>query len=255
MNKNWTKEQTIVALWLYNQMPFGKINSTNPEIIRIANIIERTPSALSMKMCNLASFDPILSKRGVRGLSAASKMDHLVWEEYFNQWEKLAYDNAKILAKYTNKEIETSLAIDLTDLPEGRERETIVKQRINQSFFRSAILSSYNNQCCITGLKVSTLLEACHIIKWSDDVSKRTDPHNGLCMNTLFHSAYDSNLIGISPDYVVDISEKLLANMANNAPFELFFNNYNHQKITLPDRYLPEKENLDIRYQEYCRNQ
>ncbi|MBQ9417737.1 MAG: HNH endonuclease, partial [Bacteroidales bacterium] len=67
----------------------------------------------------------------------------------------------------------------------------IVKQRINQSFFRTAVLTSYNNRCCITGLSRKELLEASHIVDWSKDIENRLNPSNGLCLNILFHRAYD----------------------------------------------------------------
>lgn len=254
---NWTKEQTIVAMWLYNQTAFGKISHTNKDIIRISRIIGRTPSALSMKMCNLASFDPELTSRGVKGLTGASIMDKMVWDEYYNQRDRLAFDGVKLIANFSKNKIEDTgeiCDIDFSNLPKGMEKEVVVKQRINQYVFRKAVLNLYNKQCCITGLNIPTLLEACHIVKWSENEEKRINPTNGLCLNSLFHDAYDSNLIGISPDYVIDISESLLEKTCNNEMIQSLFAHYNHRTITLPEFYLPDKESLDIKYQEYCRN-
>lgn len=61
-NKNWTREETILAFLLYCQVPFGKIHSSNPLIRNLAEVINRTPSAVSMKMCNFGRFDPSLKK-------------------------------------------------------------------------------------------------------------------------------------------------------------------------------------------------
>lgn len=43
-------------------MPFGQIGAKNPKIQKLAVLIGRTPGAVSMKMCNLARFDPELQK-------------------------------------------------------------------------------------------------------------------------------------------------------------------------------------------------
>ena len=48
----WTHQQLLVAFNLYCQMPFGKIHFSNPEIIKYAELIGRTPSALAMKLSN-----------------------------------------------------------------------------------------------------------------------------------------------------------------------------------------------------------
>lgn len=59
---NWTKEQTIVALNLYCKIPFNRVASTHPEIIKVAKIIDRSTNSLKMKIGNFGSFDPELKK-------------------------------------------------------------------------------------------------------------------------------------------------------------------------------------------------
>ena len=66
----WTRQQLLVAFNLYYQMPFGKLHSRNPEIIKYADLIERTPSALAMKLTNIASLDPEITSTGRKGLRA-----------------------------------------------------------------------------------------------------------------------------------------------------------------------------------------
>ena len=51
----WTREQLLVAFTLYSQIPFGRLHANNPDIIHYAGLIGRTPSALAMKLVNLAS--------------------------------------------------------------------------------------------------------------------------------------------------------------------------------------------------------
>ena len=66
--QKWTEEETILAFYLYCQVPFSKITKTNPEIIRLAKILGRTPSSVGLKMANLAHFDPELRKTNRTGM-------------------------------------------------------------------------------------------------------------------------------------------------------------------------------------------
>ncbi len=67
MAGNWTYNELVVAFYQYCVMPYGRIHGRNPEIIQLAEKLNRTPGALAMKMCNFASFDPIHKLRGVKG--------------------------------------------------------------------------------------------------------------------------------------------------------------------------------------------
>lgn len=67
--------------------------------------------------------------------------------------------------------------------PERRTHEAVIRTRVNQSFFRAAVLAAYNVRCCVTGLSIPELLTASHIVPWSADVKNRTNPRNGLCLN------------------------------------------------------------------------
>lgn len=245
---NWTREQTIIALSVYCKIPFNKASNTNPEIVEASRLIGRSPASVKMKVGNFGSFDPDLKARGIVGLSNASKLDEEVWNEYSQDWERLAYDSERIKAKLGRNSLEE---INDMSFPEGRERDTIVRQRINQSFFRSAVLSSYGNRCCISGLSCCDLLEACHIVDWSADIENRLNPSNGLCLNILFHRAYDKNYIGISPEYQVFISDRLFDENKDNVYICKFFRQYHLTSMRLPDRFLPNKDLLSVHYQRF----
>ncbi len=251
MANNWTREQTIVALSVYCKIPFNKASNNNPEIVKAAKLIGRTPVAVKMKVGNFGSFDSELKERGIVGLSNNSKLDEEIWNEYCNDWEKLAYDSEVILSKLAAKTIEEVNGIDTIKIPEGKDREAIVKQRINQSFFRNAVLSSYNNKCCISNLACTDLLEACHIADWSENIENRLNPSNGICLNILFHKAYDKNLIGISPDYDIYVSDEIFDSSISQDGIKCFFLQYHKTKINLPDRFLPNKDLLDIHFQKF----
>ena len=168
-NTNWTREQTIIALNLYCKIPFNRVGSNHPDIIRIAKIIGRTPNSVKMKIGNFGSFDPELKKRGIVGLGNTSKMDEIVWNEFNSDWSNLAYESELLISKFTNQPMEKFSEINLEHIPLGKERDAIIKQRVNQNFFRSTILSSYNLKCCVTGLSIPDFLIASHIVPWAKD--------------------------------------------------------------------------------------
>ena len=242
---NWTKEQTIVALNLYCKIPFNRVTSTHPEIIKIAKVIGRSTNSLKMKIGNFGSFDPELKKRGIVGLSNASKLDKEVWIQFNSDWESLAFESEKLIADFSNISLEQSVDLEMADLPQGKERDSLIKARVNQTFFRSAILSSYNSTCCITGLSVPTLLVASHIIPWSINSHSRLNPRNGLCLNSIHDKAFDKGLITITTDYEIKIS-KYLQDLSSETAVNDLFLKYDNQQINLPDKFLPAKEFLDF---------
>ena len=241
----WTEDETILAFYLYCQIPFSKITKTNPRIIELANLLGRTPSSVGLKMANLAHFDPELKKRSLSGMGHASKSDEEVVLRFVDNWEGLSFRAAQIEALLRNNPEELFANDIIVDLPEGTTHEQIVMARVNQQFFREAVLSSYQQSCCITGLSVPSLLVASHIKPWkvSDPLRERTNPRNGLCLNALHDRAFDKGLITVLPDFSIRISSALQKCDKNDSANWL--RQCNGQKIHMPDRFFPDKEFLE----------
>lgn len=246
IKNNWSYEEHILAFNLYCKIPFTKINSGYPAVKELAYIIGRTSGSVAMKLANFARLDPFQKARNVSGLTQGAKGEEVVWAEFNNNWEDLAFESEKILAQYKNDSIEISSDIITTDLPpEGKERETIVKTRVNQSFFRKSVIASYDFKCCITNLGIPELLIAGHIIPWSVNTEHRTNPANGLCMNALHDMAFDKGLMTVTPDYKIKFSEKFILKM-NNTDLKDFISPYNNLKIRLPQKFHPNREFLEF---------
>ncbi|MCK5026846.1 MAG: HNH endonuclease [Candidatus Pacebacteria bacterium] len=239
----WTKEQTIVAFNLYCKIPFQKASSTNPDIIRVAKIIGRSPNSVKMKIGNFGSFDPELKKKGIVGLANASALDKEIWDKFNGDWENLAFESEQLVAKFSNQNIEDFSGIDLNNLPIGESKERVVKTRVNQNFFRQTILSAYNSTCCITGLNISELLIASHIVPWSKKKEARLNPRNGLCLNALHDKAFDRGLITVQQDYTIRVSDKV-SKEYNNENVQKWIGAFDGQKIILPERFVPNGEFL-----------
>ncbi len=244
MRNNWTREEAILALSLYCQIPFRQISKQHPEIIRIARLLGRTPSAVGMKIGNFGSFDETLQRRGISGLTNASKLDKAVWDEFNGRWDMLAQETARILDSLGS---ETNLlqAEREKEYPLGKERVAEVKQRINQNFFRMSVLSSYGWRCCITGMDIRQLLIASHIKPWCKSTdSERTHPQNGLCLNALHDRAFDRGLITVTPTFEVKVSKDCRM-CSTNEIMRSYFGQYEGKKLIVPERFQPKKEFLE----------
>lgn len=242
-SNNWTREQTIVAFNVYCKIPFKNSSKTHPTIIKYANIIGRSPSALNMKVGNFGRLDPELKKQGIVGLGNRSKLDEVIWNEFNGNWEKLAFESEELIAKFQNKKIEDTDDFNIDDLPKGKDRQTIVKTRVNQNFFRSTILSSYNLKCCITGLSIPDFLIASHIIPWRTNKEERMNPRNGLCLNSIHDKAFDKGFLTTTAGYEIKISDVIYEHEENESIAD-FFLKYNKQKISVPDKFFPSQEFL-----------
>ena len=245
--KNWTREEHILAFNLYCKIPFSKMTSRHPQIIALAEILGRSHSSVSMKLCNFARLDPVLKARNIKGLSQGAKGEEEVWNEFHGNWEDLAWQSEKLLSKYRNDEITKTSEIEYSDLPkEGKEREAVIQARVNQSFFRKMILSSYNYTCAITGIQIPELLVASHIIPWKDRKDTRVNPQNGISLNALHDKAFDRGYITFTADYKIMVSNEIKS--MNDVKYEEIFLKYDGAEINLPHRFLPHRDFLDYHY-------
>jgi len=243
--RDWTREESILAFNLYCKIPFGQISSRNPRIIELSKHIKRTPSALSMKMGNLARLDPALQSRNVQGLSHGSKLDKEIWEEFYNNWEDLAYRSELLIDKF-------SIPRDLDEIKEIKKpvkTESLkqVRIRLIQSFFRTTVLSGYNYTCAVCQIGTKQLLNASHIIPWSVNKEHRADPRNGISLCALHDRAFDRGLISFDEHYKTIISRQLSQNSLkkHNEMYRIAFIKIEGKKISLPNRFKPDPNALE----------
>lgn len=200
-----------------------------------------------MKMVNLASLDPELQKRGIKGLSNSSKTEKEIWNDFNNNGTALIVQANELLKQYksTNSlnftEINKPIEEEQKELPIGTNLETITTRRLGQDFFRRSVLASYNYRCCITGINVQQFLVASHIKPWavSDDITEKTNPRNGLCLNSLHDKAFDCGFISLDLDFRIKVSNKFKELGLDNYTKELILA-FEGKKIELPERFIPD---------------
>jgi len=207
----------------------------------------RTPSALAMKLSNIASLDPIIKSSGRSGLSGASVADKEMWNEMQDNWEEFAIEAYQAMAGVKLSEEQVLVLDDLhiwnekTDYTGGT---TLVqsKARIGQGFFRKAVLSAYGNKCCITGLSERRLLVASHIVPWSIDEKNRLNPRNGLSLSMLHDKAFDLGLITIKEDMTVQVSRNTID--TTDKFYSTTLLDFDGKSILMPDKFEPHADFL-----------
>lgn len=245
----------LIALNLYCQLPFGKLHKGNPLIAEAAKLLGRTPSSLAMKLTNIASLDPAITETGRKGLPGCSSLDKEVWSEFQANPDAVGYESQLLMdALVKQDQIIDSLASTAESdevLPSFFAENTTAKVqvRVRQSFFRKAILSSYEGRCCMTGLSDTRLLVASHIVPWAKDEKNRLNPANGLCLSSLHDKAYDRGLITVTPDYLIKVSPQLKAE--ENCQFAKdYLIGLEGRKIAMPKKFSPQREFLDYHHRE-----
>ena len=226
--------------------------SRNRDVIQLASILNRTPSSVAMKLCNLASLDPAHRERGVRGLSKVSAGDRAVWEEFHNDWNRLAAESEAMRLRAAKAQREPDARSSRRpDKPAligffgATEASRKVRVRLAQKFFRRAVISSYDSRCCVTGIDIRSLLIASHILPWSRYPTLRADPRNGLCLSRLHDAAFDRGLITFDDGFRLMLSRDLRAALSNSV-LAVSFQSFEGEAIRLPERFRPDAEYLRI---------
>ncbi len=237
----WSRDELVLSLYLYCQIPFAQTKANNPEVIRLAKLLGRTPSSVARKLGNFGAFDPLLAKQGISGLTHASKFDKEIWNEFYGRWESLVQESQRLLTKAqvfsTNIEDQYPIIARIPRPSGPSEKPTTVMARLYQSFFRRAILSSYESSCCICGNDLPQLLVASHIIPWASNEESRTDPENGLCLCVLHDKAFDRGLISLNKSYAIVLSSAL--NKSKSNAVQVTLRDYQNHKISMPRRFTP----------------
>jgi putative restriction endonuclease len=133
------------------------------------------------------------------------------------------------------------------------ERRYAVRQtrvRLHQARFRGRVVPAYSSQCAICRLKELRLLDAAHIV---GDLEEQGEPivSNGLSLCSIHHRAFDQNLVGVSPDYVVHVSRRLRED--EDGPMLDLLKGFHESALHVPSRAAdrPDPKGLDIRFAQF----
>ena len=145
---NWTRRETLAALHLYLQLPYGQLHRNQPRIVQLSQWLGRTANAVALKLVNLASLDPQVQASGRRGMGNASSMDKQLWQAMQNHADAVILEAADSYAGYAQQQGLTGaedVADEVPEIAEGKTMTATVQVRVNQARFRRAVLASYNS--------------------------------------------------------------------------------------------------------------
>jgi putative restriction endonuclease len=143
----------------------------------------------------------------------------------------------------------------LTDrVAEGRRLYVTaqVQQRLHQRSFRDRVLRAYRDHCSICRLRHPELLDAAHILP---DGHPKGEPwvSNGIALCKLHHAAFDSNILGIRPDLVIEIRKDVLEEVDGPMLAHGLQERHNQKLLVVPTHHdlRPREEFLEERYETF----
>jgi putative restriction endonuclease len=133
------------------------------------------------------------------------------------------------------------------------ERRYAVREmrvRVHQARFRGRVLPAYTSQCTICRLKEIRLLDAAHIVSDSEVLGEPTIT-NGLSLCAIHHRAFDQDLVAVTPEYSVKVSQRLLED--EDGPMLELLKGFHGSTIHLPAKrtWRPDPERLSARYERF----
>jgi putative restriction endonuclease len=126
-----------------------------------------------------------------------------------------------------------------------------IKIRLHQKSFRERVLAAYKTRCCLCRINHYELLDAAHII---GDREETGDPFvsNGLPLCKIHHAAFDSYILGVSPDYKISVRKDILEEI-DGPMLKHGIQGLNGNLILLPGHKFdyPDRERLELRFDKF----
>jgi putative restriction endonuclease len=128
--------------------------------------------------------------------------------------------------------------------------ERVVRRRLHQPMFSRRVINAYRRQCALCRLRVRELLQAAHI-KEDSDGGEPVVP-NGIAMCAIHHLAFDRFVLGVRPDYVVEIRDDVLE-LHDGPTLQHSLQGVHHSVLALPTRRpaRPDPTLLEERYERF----
>ena len=236
VKRNWSRIEDAACLYLYMKHGHRQVDKADKEVVRLAEAIGRTPSAVSYKTANFWWLDPV--SRG-KGFNHISKIDEEVWDIYRDDMESLQglYSLVALGKSFASAALDQEKSIEEGDyhIPDSKGFASI---RAGQEKIRMNALLLYRGKCALCVIDHPKLLVASHIVPWSADQNVRGDPRNVILLCALHDSFFDSGLISLADDYTVLVSKDLDGYSGANAAAIAV----SGKKLSLPARYPPKLE-------------
>lgn len=147
------------------------------------------------------------------------ELDDEELRDLWSEIERFREAKATVLATTRFKSDEDrALDLDREAIEAAYQRRFMPQEiRPEQGAFRASLMSLYNDRCVISGCRVPEVLQAAHIVPFSEAVAYRNDPGNGLLLRSDIHTLFDRFLITIHPkESKVVIADELTTTSYNS---------------------------------------
>lgn len=160
-------------------------------------------------------------------------------------------EQLQFLAALTELDIATAglSAASLSDAQRTHQLR-LVRDRVNQASFRERVMKAYRSSCALCRIKHVELLDAAHIVPFSEGGAPIVP--NGLSLCKIHHAAFDSNILGVRPDLVMEIRPDVLKE--SDGPMLAHGLQALHgRKLVAPRSvaHQPDRNALELRYERF----
>lgn len=128
--------------------------------------------------------------------------------------------------------------------------ERVQRERLHQPLFRARVIVAYEQRCAICRLRRVELLDAAHI-KPDSEGGLPIVP-NGIALCRIHHGAFDADIVGIHPDYRVEVRPDVLDD--HDGPVLVHaLQGVHGQRLEVPSRRAarPDRDLLAERYERF----
>lgn len=162
-NPKWHRDEVILALDLYYDLESGQMNSSNPEVVKLSELLNRlpihinrpdqekfrNPNGVNLKLGNFKHYDPDYLGEGLKG---GSKLDKAVLDEFYGKRTllksiankiKATVDNGSVVDKLysiPNEEDDASHSVKegkvIYKLHKLRERDSKINKKKKEVYFK-----------------------------------------------------------------------------------------------------------------------
>lgn len=116
---------------------------------------------------------------------------------------------------------------------ERQYADRLVRQRLHQPAFRSAVMLAYRETCAMCSLRHIQLLDAAHIKP--DGLGGEPRVSNGIAFCKIHHTAFDANFLGVDSDYKIHIRADLLQEV-DGPMLKYGIQEFHSKHLTVPAR-------------------
>lgn len=158
--------------------------------------------------------DPFFFKKDRWIESPADWKKEIVSGKKYDISEGVGYELYQLTLKAIKANSDDSVMVEIDNKAEqlslfGKERETYIKTRVNQSVFRERLLEKYDS-CCLCKVSDPRFLIASHIKPWAaSQADEKLDDDNGLLLCPNHDALFDAGFISFEDDGSILISKHL----------------------------------------------